>query len=719
MDDTIITVDTIIPSEEQQQVIDHVLCGRNVVVDAVAGSGKSTVVLMTASKMPERSFLQVTYNSMLRKEVKDKIHEWGLSNLTVHTYHSLAVKYYNRQAHTDIEIQNIVRTDAKPMVPLPFFSVLVLDEVQDMTLLYYRFMRKMIEDMCWEGGGEKIQLMILGDVMQGLYDFKGADVRFLTKSAEIWGNRDFLRNPEFVPCQLRISYRITHSMAEYVNKVMLGEERLVACKEGNPVVYIRGPRMDTEKIIKVRIQELLNGGSRPDDIFILAASVKGVRSNIRLLENFLVDQGFPCYVPSDEQDQLDERVIQGKIVFSTFHSVKGRQRKHVFVMGFDNTYLEWFGRNLKARQCPNTLYVACTRGQERLYLFEANDNVYNRPLDFLKMNHVEMKQQDFIDFRGNHQLQFYEKVPDDTDSGKTHRFCATSLIHFLSEDVIYYCLPIIERVFVPCHDVEMGLEQMIISIPNVVETGGGVYEDVSNLNGVAIPFIFYSRILGETQTGGIYKIAGRLLSETRPNDYAYLKTVFREKMPRECLSVSDFLLSANILTAIQEKLYSRLRQIQQYDWIPEDKMEECLARMKQIILEKEVLLTTEEFIVNHKGTMEAETAEINRVLRQYFPDTSFDVSACVDLITDVAVWELKFVNHINVEHFLQVVVYAWIWRTIGREPKAFRLFNIKSGEHWTLEATYEELTDMMVCMLKGKYGEMAVKTDEEFMEETL
>ena len=714
-------MEKITPSYEQQKVIDNVIQGKNVVVDAVAGSGKSTVVLMTASIMPNRSFLQVTYNSMLRKEVKDKIHEWELPNLTVHTYHSLAVRYYNRQAHTDIEIQNILRTDALPIDSIPFFPIMVLDEVQDMTLLYYRFMRKFIQDMCC-AGDNKIQLMILGDIMQGLYDFKGADVRFLTKSAEIWGKCPFLLNHvDFISCQLRISYRITHSMAEYVNKVMLGEERLLACKEGTPVVYIRGARTDTEKIIKVRIKELLNEGNRPDDIFILAASVKGVRSNIRLLENFLVDQGFPCYVPSDEQDQLDERVIHGKIVFSTFHSVKGRQRKHVFVMGFDNTYLEWFGRNLDAQQCPNTLYVACTRGQERLYLFEANDQPYNRPLDFLKMNHVEMKQQDFIDFRGNHQLQFYKRVIDDPFKERKHRLCATGLIKFLSEDVIYRCLPIIERVFIPCHDVEADIEQRIISIPNVVETetSGGFYEDVSNLNGVAIPFIFYSRILGETQNGEIYKMTKRLLENTRSNEYLYLKNVFREKMPHECQSISDFLLSANIFTAVQEKLYSRLRQIQRYDWIPEEKMEECLTRMQQVILGDEVLLTTEEHIVDYGGATEAETEEINRVLKDYFPEKTFEVSACVDLITDKAVWELKFVNHINVEHFLQVVVYAWIWRTIGREPKMFRLFNIKSGEYWTLEATYGELTDMMVWMLEGKYGEQVVKTDEEFLQQVL
>ena len=43
--DNIPTVDTLIPSEEQQQVIDHVLCGRNVVVDAVAWVPPLTAML--------------------------------------------------------------------------------------------------------------------------------------------------------------------------------------------------------------------------------------------------------------------------------------------------------------------------------------------------------------------------------------------------------------------------------------------------------------------------------------------------------------------------------------------------------------------------------------------------------------------------------------------------------------------------------------------------
>ena len=89
------------PSEEQKIIIDYVKNKNNVIVDACAGSGKSTTILSMAKQLNRRKFLQLTYNSLLRHEVKDKIKELKLKNITVHTYHSLAVRYYMSNSYTD------------------------------------------------------------------------------------------------------------------------------------------------------------------------------------------------------------------------------------------------------------------------------------------------------------------------------------------------------------------------------------------------------------------------------------------------------------------------------------------------------------------------------------------------------------------------------------------------------------------------------------------
>jgi superfamily I DNA/RNA helicase len=310
------------PSEEQQTIIDNIKNEKNVVVDAVAGSGKSTTILFLAKQLTDKRILQVTYNSALRLEVKKKIEESEISNVQVHTFHSLAVRYYSPIAHTDTELRKILRNDVEPREKIPHFDIVVLDEVQDMTKLYFMFIRKFMTDM----GKTDLQLLILGDFMQGLYEFKGSDVRYLTLADKIWNNFPLLKTNEFVSCSLKMSYRITNPMADFVNKVMLGEKRLLSCKEGSAVVYIRNSGEPLYMMIYHMIMGLLKEGNKPEDIFFLGPSMK---NSIKKLENVLVERNIPCYVPMFDKEKIDDRVIDGKIVFSTFHSVKGRQRKFV------------------------------------------------------------------------------------------------------------------------------------------------------------------------------------------------------------------------------------------------------------------------------------------------------------------------------------------------------------------------------------------------------
>jgi len=125
------------PSPEQQIIINHIISGENAVVDACAGSGKSTTILSCAQAEPHKRFIQMTYNSALREDILAKIAEYKIKNLEVHTYHSLAVKYFLRSAHTDTGIRSILDNQIEPLTQIPAFHVVVLDEAQDMTLLYY------------------------------------------------------------------------------------------------------------------------------------------------------------------------------------------------------------------------------------------------------------------------------------------------------------------------------------------------------------------------------------------------------------------------------------------------------------------------------------------------------------------------------------------------------------------------------------------------------
>jgi superfamily I DNA/RNA helicase len=224
-------------SEEQQNILKNVVDGHNVIVDSCAGTGKTTLILSVAKALSHMKILQMTYNSMLRFEVKDRVKKSDVTNMKVHTFHSLAVRYYLPTSYTDTGVRYIILKDLPPIEKIPKIDVFVLDEAQDMTALYYQFTLKYIRDML-EGTDRKIQLFILGDYKQGLYEFLGSDIRFLTMAKEIWKDCIYLSCPIFEKCDLKTSYRITQQMADFINISMLGEKRLLAVKEGIPVCYI-------------------------------------------------------------------------------------------------------------------------------------------------------------------------------------------------------------------------------------------------------------------------------------------------------------------------------------------------------------------------------------------------------------------------------------------------------------------------------------------------
>jgi hypothetical protein len=708
------------PSYEQQIVINHLLDGDNVVVDSVSGSGKSTTILAAAEQLPDSRILQLTFNAMLRKEVQEKVKKRNIRNMTVHTFHSLAVLYYHKDAHKDIVIRKILYENLPPKNDIPRFDMAFLDEAQDMTLLYYMFIAKFFRDM-----GHPIQLCVLGDFMQGIYQFKGADIRFLTKAKQIWRPFSLLQTKTFRECSLSMSYRITNPMADFVNHVMLGNERLMACKQGTRVKYIRNSRSNIANIIIFHVRNLLSNGESPSDIFILAASIK--KKTIRKIENCLVERGIPCYVPMFEMEQIDDKVIDGKVVFSTFHSVKGRERKHVFVFEFDNTYFTYHASKLPTDVCPNTLYVAATRATHNLYLLENDQFKGDRPLDFLKLDHFQMRDSPYIDFKGTPQLNF-DKADDplslsapDSKKEEYHDVTPTSLIQFIRESVIEEISPILDRIFTTECAVYPENE---IDSPHVIRTERGYHEDVSDLNGIAIPIMYYDHI-SESKLGAniLLNNIRTSMEETRSNEYTYLKKIVSE-LPETIETVDEYLYLANVYVASKEKLYFKLNQIErhEYTWLTRPTIRNCIERLDETVGTEYVRGDTppliEYTIIDH--SCDAETAKIQAVLDPFFVGhgKKFRFAAVSDIITEKTLWELKYTSTISLEHQLQVLVYAWLWQILHPDaPREVRVLNIRTGEIQRLQSTLDELTTVVVALLKGKYEDPEPKTDEEFVAE--
>ena len=85
-----------------------------------------------------------------------------------------------------------MREKKEPRVNISPFDVIVLDETQDMTKLYYDLVWKFLCDM-----GHPVLFLILGDEKQALYEFKGADTRFLTMAELCWSHFPNLKSKTF------------------------------------------------------------------------------------------------------------------------------------------------------------------------------------------------------------------------------------------------------------------------------------------------------------------------------------------------------------------------------------------------------------------------------------------------------------------------------------------------------------------------------------------
>jgi hypothetical protein len=754
------------PSEEQQEVHAQLKRGINVVVDACAGSGKSTTVLSLAKAMPRKQFLHITYNSMLRKEFQENVRKLQLTNLEVHTFHSLCVKYFTSTGNTDAGLRITLAARTATVLPIPKYHIVVLDEVQDMTPLYFHFVRYFLSTIRPK---PKLQLLLLGDYRQGLYEFKGSDVRFLTHAHRIWAGYSLLKHPdEFAQCTLRMSYRVTRPMAQFVNDVMLGDDRLLACRDGVPVSYFRNSRHHLERMVTYQIRQiLLQPGNSPSDIFVLGASVKGANSLLRHIENALVVADIPCHVPRVEDgagsDRMDERVIQGKVVFSTFHTVKGRQRKYVFVTGFDQSYFTLYDRSGSAstatqprtsapvkthgHTCPNTLYVAATRATHQLFVLETNQHTTDRPLEFLKKSHHEMIKMPYIDFKGMPQTIFYEydeaTTAERLKQSCTHYLTPTDLIRFVPETVLDVLTPILKRLFVTLRP--PAAEPMLL--PNIItvqaDAQADSYEDVSDINGVALPCLWWERVRRSTldtnieecaDSGTLYQCIEQSIRDMRSHEHGYLRQLFRT-LPKTCTCPSEYLYMSNVYLTCQDKLYYKLKQIPRdaYEWLTDAMVDACCATMDDVIgKDKETIESYEHTLIHTKD--EDLHASMDRILNAAMPTMQthekYRFSARLDLVTKECIWEIKCTQQLTIEHMLQVVVYAWIARSMGNEVEAggenegtndmaskqVKILNIKSGEVLELCATNEELTEIIVMLIQSKYARKTHLTEEEFLE---
>lgn len=155
-----------------------------------------------------------------------------------------------------------------------------------------------------------------------------------------------------------------------------------------------------------------------------------------------------------------------------------------------------------------------------------------------------------------------------------------------------------------------------------------------------------------------------------------------------------------------------------YDWLSDELIDTCLKRYKGVIsheINEGSPFEAEKFIIS--PSMIGEQEQLNRVLSPYFMNNQFEFSGIIDLMTKTSVYEFKCTGSLTLEHKIQLVFYAWVYNVIHKEPREFKLYNVKTNELLVMDYEFDDLTFIMVALLKGKYEEPERKTDEEFLQE--
>ena len=410
-----------VPSDEQFEIMWLIDEGYHVKIEAVPGSGKTTTAILYAQFCQweygpgGRCNLHLTYSSPLKMSNRCSAKNFGVSDAHVcEGIHSFCHKYYLDNNHGkltgDDELSIAVANDYELDRLTPKFDTIIIDEAQDLSNLYFCFLVKLFRDT-FKRHGIVPQLVFLGEARQSLYGFKGGDERFLSLCDHILLNMNSIcagsgnvddsddrisvsLNRAWRTGKLSVSYRVTHPMAKFLSNVVLGREGyVVSAKETEvapPVKLFVGSAWSVVQKIAEDIRQLVSSHVlEPGDIFVLCNSVEkssSSKSPMMALFNALEKYHIPCHL--QQRAAADGDVERHKVLFSTFCSSKGREKRCVVVLGFNRSYFQFYAKELNECVCPNPLWVAASRASNWLML-QADDRAIrdatgNRVPDSLK-----------------------------------------------------------------------------------------------------------------------------------------------------------------------------------------------------------------------------------------------------------------------------------------------------------------------------------------------
>ena len=667
-------------SIEQRAIVDNILTGNNVYSDSVPGAGKTTTAIQMAIEVPHCCLI-LTFSTDLKEEGRQKKRKYKLRNLEVESYNSLCLNYYGKGGLSSVEVEEVVNTDAKPIKRSPPFKILVLDETQDMSHWSHSLVQKFVKDMKLTP-----QYLVIGDKYQSIFEFLGSDRRYLSLCDTI------LQKP-FTSCPLTRSFRMTDPMSQFVNRAILGEERI---RTMNPspykVQYVIAESYRQRfyaNYIKQQIEMLIRTeNATAEDFFFLLPTLKGgYYSPASLIDRMLTQMNMLVMYADSINPRVTSRHLKQKAVITTYHKSKGRERPFVFVFGCDQKYYGTIKEeNIDYEKCLPQHYVPFTRATKCLYLIQDSSSTQ---LSYFKMPLTEIKEScsDCVEIHNmtNKSLEHYNKVKPIKED-KKRNLTVTTMLEYLPSDCETILKPLVESMYSEVYNSDGRTTRFEPDIRGI----SGTLESVSHLNGMAFPPYIFHRLGYES------KIHRDLQNQDRVSKCKLLQKI---NTPPD--TIQDHLRYANYTVSKQRGTSSNLRQIYGYNWLTRDNVACCLdnsERITRFLTQDTCFEQGVNVSINHKTYGEIK------------------ISGYIDSINQTTIFEYKCKSVLSNIDKLQLIVYCWIQEKTNGLCETPYLFNFFTGELLQLRYNPETVDKIMEILFKEKLEFYTKISDAEFVD---
>lgn len=546
-------------TSEQQKMIDLVREGKNVLVDACIGSGKTTAIQALCNELSiTKKILYLTYNKLLKLDAKNKIRN---KNVTTTNYHGFAYGILirnNIKTSGNDAIKDYLETDIVP----GNYDILVLDEYQDINTEISDLLTRIKEH------NPNIQIVAVGDMDQKIYDST------TLKADEFINN--FLVNYEKI--SFTQSFRMPKEHGAMLGRVW--NKNIVGVNENCEIEY-----KNKDEIIQFLSTQ------DPKDILCLGSRRGLITEVLNELENNYPEKFNKKTVYASIRDE--EKMVEPKkdsAIFTTFDSSKGLERPICVVFDWSYWYYGWRLQQYDTNPTiiKNIFAVAASRGKRKIIFL-------NEYYDLL--NEHELKN----DLTIEEQLVRWYRISDMFE----HKFS-----EHLTD--VYNCLEVDLIDIRDNSTINIKQNDYLIDLSPCI----GIYQEASYFNSYNIKKEIEFQLIKGSKWEEIYK-----------KDFVVQRD-----------TVNDLIL---FLTAMET---NQMRYIKQAatDFVNEHEKKLIHNRISTMLGRNEIV---------QEGC--------GLVFRNHLNNYEMRIFGLADVVKDDTVYELKFVNELSQNNFLQTAMYMF------------------------------------------------------------